>query len=130
MSILIKGINVHRGSCWECPCLDGEYGDCNVLKKDVHYVRYEDCPLIEIPDHGDLVDVDLLKSECKEPNVWWETETQMKDILNDAPVVIPAERDVKVCPLYSDDEVTEYCVEGPCTDEMEGRCPIAERSEE
>lgn len=46
----------------------------------------------ELPDHGDLVDVDLLKAECKEPYVWWETETQMADILKDAPVVIPAER--------------------------------------
>lgn len=50
------------------------------------------CPLIELPNHGDLVDVDMLKAECKEPYVWWETETQMAVILNDAPVVIPAER--------------------------------------
>ena len=56
MSVLIKGINVHRGRCWECPCLDGEYGDCNVLQKDVHDIEYEDCPLIELPDHGDLID--------------------------------------------------------------------------
>lgn len=48
--------------------------------------------------------------------------------LDEVPTIDPAERGVKVCPLYSDDEVTEYCVEGPCTDQMEGRCPIAERS--
>lgn len=45
-----------------------------------------------VSDHGDLVDVDALKAECKEPYVWWETETQMAEILKDAPVVIPAER--------------------------------------
>ena len=56
MSILIKGVNVHRGRCYECPCLDREYGDCNALKKDVHYITKEDCPIIEIPDHGDLAD--------------------------------------------------------------------------
>lgn len=92
MSVLIKGINVHRGRCYECPCLDGEYGGCNVLEKDVHYVTKEDCPIIELPDHGDLVDVDLLKAECKEPNVWWETEYQMGYVLAAAQVIIPAER--------------------------------------
>lgn len=45
-----------------------------------------------VSDHGDLVDVDALKAECKEPYVWWETETQMARILEDFPVVIPAER--------------------------------------
>ena len=63
-----------------------------MLKRIVYYIGEDECPLIELPDHGDLVDVDLLKAECKEPYVWWETATQMKDILNDAPVVIPAER--------------------------------------
>lgn len=61
MSILIKGINAHRGDCWNCPRLDGEYGDCNVLKKDVHYIIDDECPLIELPDHGDLIDRDELK---------------------------------------------------------------------
>ena len=64
MSILIKGINVHRGACYECPCLDGEYGDCNVLEKDAHYISDDECPLIELPDNGDLVDVVRCK-DCK-----------------------------------------------------------------
>ena len=39
MSVLIKGINIHRGSCWECPCLDGEYGDCKEKEKDVKILK-------------------------------------------------------------------------------------------
>lgn len=57
MSILIKGINVHRGSCWECPCLDGEYAECNILRERIKTAdgRLTDCPLVELPDHGDLI---------------------------------------------------------------------------
>lgn len=40
------------------------------------------------------------------------------------------ERNVPICPLHSDNDVMEYCVEGPCMDWLEGRCPIMERSEE
>lgn len=94
-SILIKGINVHRGSCWECPCLDGEYGECNVLKKDVHDIWDDECPLIELPVHGDLIDRDALKDKAEFIGdafsgrggfAVWGT-----DVIN-APLVIPAER--------------------------------------
>lgn len=95
MSVLIKGIKVHRGDCWACPCLDGEYGDCNVLEKDVHYVSDEECPIIEIPDHGDLIDKDALVDKAEFIgdafsgrggfSVWGD------DVIN-AHVVIPAER--------------------------------------
>lgn len=85
MSVLIKGIKVHRGSCWECPCLDGEYGDCNVLEKHVKNVSDEECPLIELPDHGDLVDRDKLYVNTMD---YCDLEEK---ILN-APAVIPAER--------------------------------------
>lgn len=116
MSVLIKGINVHRGRCYECPCLDGEYGSCNALKKDVHYVTKEDCPLIELPDHGDLIDRDTLMCEIAdwqlaespdEGRNWWlgkdVTSHEMQygiyrllgdvyEEVRDIPAVIPAER--------------------------------------
>ena len=86
MSVLIKGLNIK-------PCKDSFDG------KGLVIIGYDDKlyavareQIIPLPDHGDLVDVDLLKAECKEPYVWWETETQMARILKDAPVVIPAER--------------------------------------
>ena len=93
MSVLIKGMNVHRGRCYECPCLDREYGDCNALKKDVHYVTKEDCPLIELPEHGDLIDRGKLKGEfiCDAFSGKGGFAVWSVDILS-APVVIPAER--------------------------------------
>lgn len=34
-----------------------------------------------------LTDIDRLAEECKEPYVWWETETQMKGILSSVPTI-------------------------------------------
>lgn len=81
MSVLFKGINVHRGDCYRCPCLDGEYGDCNVLEKDVHYITKEECPIMELSNHGDLIDREALNVTDS-----WEWIRHL------APVVIPAER--------------------------------------
>ena len=61
MSVLIKGLDM-PDCCWNCPCLDGEYGECNIsgqkIKGDGE--RIADCPLIELPDHGDLIDRNAL----------------------------------------------------------------------
>ena len=88
MSVLIKGLDM-PDCCWNCPCLDGEYGECNIsgqkIKGDGE--RIADCPLIELPDHGDLIEKDSLVKRCDAPH-WcvWLNE------IEDAPVVIPAER--------------------------------------
>ena len=104
MSVLIKGINIHRGRCWECPCLDGEYGDCNVLEKGVHDIEYDECPIIEIHDHGDLIDRNMLiggfadwyiqesPMYLGDNKVVAETIGEAMKAIEAAPVVIPAER--------------------------------------
>lgn len=104
MSVLIKGIKVHRGRCWECPCLDSEYGDCNVLEKDVHYITKEECPIMELPDHGDLIDRDAYRratgmtEKCEKCSLKHYSSlficpvSRECDELDKAPVVIPAER--------------------------------------
>lgn len=104
MSILIKGIKVHRGECWNCPCLDGEYGECNVLEEKANYVDKKDCPLIELPDHGDLIDRDALSREMyheafetdsalqKWDSGCWIRYKMFEKHRDAAPVVIPAER--------------------------------------
>lgn len=86
MSILIKGIKFD-GNCWNCPCLDGEYGDCNALGKKVNHTGdpLPDCPIIELPDHGRLVDVDEMERKFLEV-----TGTRIS--FNGVPTVIPAER--------------------------------------
>lgn len=116
MSVLIKGLKMPTGQ--PTRIVLNPNGQLFV-DHGTWFTEYE---AIELPDHGDLIDRDAIKV-----GLWEEDEYK---ILCEATVVIPAERDVKVCPLHSDDEVTEYCLEGPCTDEMEDRCPIAERSED
>lgn len=129
MSVLIKGMKKPK-NCYDCPLHYG-HADCSYAEVRKHGSVLETiCPMVELPDHGRLVDADDVIAESRCGDYWWETEEQVPGLLNEVPTVIPAERSVKVCPLSSDDEVTEYCVEGPCTDEMEGRCPIAERSED
>lgn len=71
MSILIKGLKMPT-SCLKGGCpLDGFA--CQ-LWEDKYWASYEDpekwrhrdCPLIELPDHGDLIDRDaLLKKKMK-----------------------------------------------------------------
>lgn len=80
-SLLIKGAKLT--DCWNCPCVDGEYYECNILGKAIKSVRgrLDDCPLIELPDHGDLIDRDALNATDS-----WEW------IRHGSPVVIPAER--------------------------------------
>lgn len=97
MSVLIKGMKMPK-NCDACPMLY-EYRFCELTDDHASSIEWKteekrmpNCPLIELPDHGDLIDRDVLKDECKEPYVWWETATQMAQILSDSPVVIPAER--------------------------------------
>lgn len=49
MSILIKGMKMPE-SCWNCPCIDGEYGECNISGKRIRSDkgRHAECPLIEL----------------------------------------------------------------------------------
>lgn len=118
MSILIKGVKLT--DCWNCPCVDGEYGECNVLGKAIKSVRgrLDDCPLTELPAHGALIDKDALyerteeweaqalaqiKEYCCGESSWEQNECRKWKIIlgersafkfevADASVVIPAER--------------------------------------
>lgn len=67
MSVLIKGMEMPK-SCSECACC-GYYGKgdhvCDITGKDVVYElslekRRDDCPLVELPPHGRLIDADAL----------------------------------------------------------------------
>ena len=94
MSLLIKGAKLT--DCWNCPCVDGEYGECNVLGKAIKSVRgrLDDCPLIELPDHGDLIERDALKEDMADKcdgETWVGIEECLK-CADAAPVIIPAER--------------------------------------
>ena len=72
MSILIKGTNIED------------------LQRAMLMFRGHE--IIELPDHGDLVDVDEVMKTASEMAEYWETEYELPRILQNAPVVIPAER--------------------------------------
>ena len=93
MSVLIKGMK-KPDNCEICP-----YAFCHLDTRN--------CPIVELPDHGDLVDRDELyrktaeweeqaRNQVNEGWTKWNiilTErTAFKYDVADAPVVIPAER--------------------------------------
>ena len=65
MSILIKGMEMPK-NCDSCPCYYETEGawrnECEVLQRE-HYItdeRPDWCPLVPVPEHGDLIDRDAL----------------------------------------------------------------------
>lgn len=104
MSVLIKDVKIT--DCWNCPCLDGEYGECNILGKTIKSERgrLDDCPLIELPDHGDLIDMDKFSRAMyheafetdSDMQKWdsgcWIRYKMFERLRDSAPVLIPAER--------------------------------------
>lgn len=96
MSVLIKGVKP-PDSCFECPFrgVDEELADfCRVPTFEFIWCKYDkrsdDCPLVEIPKHGRLIDADAQR------NIFAKLEfsSDMGDameILDNAPTVIEAE---------------------------------------
>lgn len=105
MSVLIKGLKMPT-SCLKGGCpIDGFH--CQ-LWEDKYWsrvespekMRHRDCPMIELPDHGDLIDRSALLAryaeEVKPSNnsdfmrpPRWNDAVQLTEL---APVVIPVER--------------------------------------
>ena len=105
MSILIKGMEMPR-KCIRCPV--NVYGRClvnddkDVSKATADAVRDKDCPLVPVPEHGDLIDRDVLLDEQVPATLFpcgldgkLEVHTNavaVGDIMY-APTVIPAEKE-------------------------------------
>ena len=66
MSVLIKSMEMPT-SCYECPCnKDDGFGffTCGVTKSECDFRNLpSDCPLIEVPPHGRLIDADALMKD-------------------------------------------------------------------
>lgn len=60
MGIYIKGMEMPK-VCYDCDFCT--YGFCSQIKRYVtdSYSREEDCPIIELPPHGRLIDADVLE---------------------------------------------------------------------
>ena len=86
MSVYIKGMEMPV-SCTRCPLSDDDVVFCHSAKKYIPMLGHPTfCPLIEVPDHGRLIDADVLEEMCDNPFwcVW------LGDIRN-APTVIMGE---------------------------------------
>ena len=103
MSVLIKGMKMPK-NCLLCP-FGNEFGECcvNAALEDSNELTHS-CPLIELPDHGDLIDRNMLIGGFAD---WYIQESPMylgdnkavaetigeaMKAIEAAPVVIPAER--------------------------------------
>ena len=97
MSILIKGMEMPK-SCSECRfCAWKDENDvgCAATGKGA-----DDCPIIPIPDHGDLIERDALMAEAEyvgtaqfiHPATKMPCGINLVEWLKLAPIVIPAER--------------------------------------
>lgn len=101
MSILIRGMEMPK-NCMECPCgheTEGAFWDeCSVLareyEKDADSVRPNWCPLVELPPHGRLGDLDKLMTEFMDSDLDHLQRDDWKEVIQivaDAPTVIEAE---------------------------------------
>ena len=114
--VYIKGMKMPE-KCEDCRFLDGHNNGCRVVHmitlQRIHQKKPGWCPLVEVPDHGDLVDRDALEDTVMRLNFpeeyppddseevmesWEITRGQYKlidNVLFQMPVVILAERSEK-----------------------------------
>lgn len=104
MSVVVR-MEMPKG-CWNCPCVNGEYGYCQADKDERQIEdpneRPSWCPIIcQLPEvHGRLVDADALADDVRS---LWDYKTvdgitattvlnqTLTDIRN-CPTIVPAER--------------------------------------
>lgn len=107
--VYIKGLDAPT-SCYSCAyAYDGM---CEILGLEYSLPsnwreKRKDCPIVSVPDHGDLIDIDKLSDamyhEAFEMDSYWQKwdsgcwiRYKMFERLRDSvPVVIPAERSEK-----------------------------------
>ena len=95
--VLIRGMEMPT-HCDDCTFYDGIF-----CARTGYYIYYpeeklEECPLIEVPDHGDLIDQDKYRDEfmngvyalCSDDSDNYRANAII-DLFDEAPTVIPAE---------------------------------------
>lgn len=93
MSVLIKNMKIPK-NCDDCPMFDDhyDYPYCNITSTCQGYKwspldqRMSNCPLVEIPSHGDLIDRDALVRDngIKEIPEYYE-------VVRNAPTIIESD---------------------------------------
>ena len=109
--IYISGMEL-PGHCWQCPFHD-EVDDCIILKKSCvavwgEYRRHPDCPLVPVPDHGRLGDLDAMakdetvafisaQEKMGHDVIGWQVNTivhaKIQKLIEDTPTIIPADKE-------------------------------------
>lgn len=115
MSIYIKDMEKPE-NCYACPCYNDEYGKCQIegnWEKGYVYDATPDwCPLISVPPHGRLGDLDALPGQMQHNLFEIEDKAEKGlgfdetlrrgmqyghavcvDAVNDAPTIIPADKE-------------------------------------
>ena len=91
MSVIVKGMDMPIG-CASC-FVDRAY--CRLWKKvscgKWRDERHPDCPLIELPPHGRLGDLDELYKEANMADDFGADTTDILKLIIDTPTVIEAE---------------------------------------
>lgn len=106
MSVIIKGMAMPE-TCYECRFCEehSEYpfamfcvAHLNCIE-DARSGRLETCPLVELHDHGDLIDRDALienagmrVSDFGTPDEQWRPDRDWYLTINAQTIIIPAER--------------------------------------
>lgn len=92
MGVYIKGMEMPK-NCWECPCDYGSFGECvcgltEKTTRKFREKRRDDCPLVEVPNHSRLIDVNELLEHA------WRDKLDSRELIakmiDGAPTVIPA----------------------------------------
>ena len=98
MSVIVKGMEMPK-NCAECKM----WSICDCLKEfddyesllyavdDGDLVRADDCPLIELPPHGRLGDLDELYKVANMADDFGADTTDILKLIIDTPAVIEAE---------------------------------------
>lgn len=99
--ILIRGMQMPM-NCMVCDFrnrgfnLNGDlFCNCRLTKENVpdyYNIRMENCPLVELPEHGDLIDRDVLGEAPTYYGSHCDLD-EVEDWINSAPVVIPANKE-------------------------------------
>ena len=100
MSIYIKNMEMPK-SCLECD-LQNDYGWCPAKREIVDKYSYSICPLIPVPDHGRLGDLDALVKRLESEKAaakqidnydYWYALSVAVDFALAAPTIIPADKE-------------------------------------
>ena len=99
MSVIVKGRNMPR-HCGECACsnyydqLDAllcDFTEKQLDEKTWKKERHPDCPLVELPPHGRLIDIRSVEDEKfvtvgNDYQRWWNGA--LESVIDNAPTVI------------------------------------------